>query len=98
MGLTQGQSGLHTGAGRGGAWESTKYQLEGKLLFTKYRRADIEKEKNEQKYSLLRHSVYKLEELNNRERTEISIVAMVGMVDDATTGRTHVVHNVVLLG
>ena len=52
MGLTQGQSRLHTGAGRGGAWESTKYQLEGKLLFTKYRRADIEKEK---KYSFLRN-------------------------------------------
>lgn len=38
-----------------------------------------------------------MEESNNRERKEISIVAMVGMVVDATTGRTHVVHNVVLL-
>ena len=41
--------------GKRGAWESTKYQLEGKLLFTKYRGADIEKEKKEQarvKYSL----------------------------------------------
>ena len=42
-----------TGAGTGGAWESTKYQLEGKLLFTKYQ-AERENQKEQAKVSLLK--------------------------------------------
>ena len=51
VGLSQGQAG--TGAQRRGAWESTKYQLEGKLLFTKYQ-AERENQKEQAKVSLLK--------------------------------------------